>query len=210
VLGESVVRRSIAVYVVSSALLAAGRASAQDAAPRERAEWCGFPGGGLFFTQADDASRFSNVALGSSFALRVDARIAVEAEAAVGFGRRQTIDFGGRTITAQPMPDTVTYSAGVIVDAVRRPHPLVPYVAAGAGALVLIPREGTSAIGFTERRSLPTAHLGGGLKWYAREGWGLRADYRATIAGHDDRPSSFFGNGTRIGHRFYGGGFTVF
>ena len=201
-------RKWIAIAFAAASLVA-GRASAEDA-QRGRAEWYGFPGGGLLFTDASDSTGPASFTIGTAFALRVNGRAAVEVDAVLGLGRRQTIEFGGRTFAAQPMPDTIGLGASVIVDAVPRSRGVVPYLASGIGALLVVPRDGTGAVGFTSRSSLPTANLGGGLKWYAPWGWGLRADYRVLVVGHDDRTAAFYGDRARVGQRFSIGGFTVF
>jgi hypothetical protein len=47
--------------------------------------------------------------------------------------------------------------------------------------------------------------VGGGVKWYANNRWGLRADYRFISVQSTDTAPAFFGQNLRYGHRVYGG-----
>jgi len=200
-------RKRITTFIVGS-LLIAGAALADDATPR--VEWFAFPGGGLFFKPTSDSHGLSSFALGTSFALRVSPRVAVEPEVVFGVGLRETIDFKGRTLTAQPMPDTIGYTANVIVNTLPRTRGAVPYLAGGGGALLVVPRGGTEALDITDKRAMPAANLGGGMKWYAASGWGIRVDYRVVFVGHVDEMAPLLGERGRIGQRFAIGGFTMF
>lgn len=201
-----------ASLVAALVLAAVAGAAAQETTAARRAEWVAFPGGAIVFTGAKDAPDFQNYAFGTAFAWNISRRVAAEGEAAFGIGASKTLTFDGRVLTAQPTPDTISYAGQLIVNLTSSRRRLSPFVAGGAGALTLAPHDGTANIGVTERRTMPTANVGGGVKWYAVDDWGVRADYRLTIVGHTDEAPSFFkgAGGMRYGHRLYVGGFTMF
>lgn len=195
-------------------LIAAAGASAQDGAPAHgRAEWGVFPGGGVLFGDSSDrpAPDFTNYTFGTSFAWNVNTWFGIETEAGFGLGGRQTVTLDNRTLTAQPMPDTIVYTGNVVANPVGSDRAVVPYVSAGAGALRLIARNGTEALGLAESQTLLIGEVGAGVKWYSGRAWGIRGDYRVlAIEHHDEAPTFFGGEGTRYAHRIYAGVFVTF
>jgi hypothetical protein len=58
----------------------------------------------------------------------------------------------------------------------------------------------------TNSENYLTGNVGGGLKWFAGNHWGARADYRLMVVNDKTAAPEFFGhNGLRYGHRIYGG-----
>lgn len=99
-------------------------------------------------------------------------------------------------------PNTLSYTGNVVVPLVARHQSVVPYATAGVGGLTIFER---AEVGINSTETFFTANVGGGVKWYANNSWGLRADYRfITVASKDEAPE-FFGRETRYGHRIYGG-----
>jgi opacity protein-like surface antigen len=79
---------------------------------------------------------------------------------------------------------------------------VVPYVTGGVGGLTLLKAAG---LGINEMTTFLTGSAGGGVKWYANNRWGLRADYRFISVQSKDTAPAFFGQDLRYGHRVYGG-----
>lgn len=192
--------------------LSAASASAQEVRPAVRAEWCGFPGGALIFTRSTENAvpDFTNYALGTSLTWNVNGWVALEGEVGFGIGGRSAITLNGRLVSEQPMPDTAAYSGNIVLNPVGSARVIVPYVTGGLGAFVLVPRDGTEALGLTEHQSLLTVNVGGGIKWYASRGWGMRADYRLIMLDHQDEVPLLFEPGMRHAYRIYGGVFATF
>lgn len=206
-------RRSTIASAVIALAVAAAPASAQEMRAGVRAEWCGFPGGGLVFTRSTENAvpDFTNYALGTSLTWNLNAWVGLEGEAGFGIGTRHTITAGGRLLSSQPMPDTAAYSGNIVVNPVGSARFVVPYVTGGVGAFAILPRDGTEALGITERQTLFTGNVGGGVKWYPSRGWGLRGDYRLIMLNHQDEVPLLLGEpGVRRAHRVYGGVFATF
>jgi outer membrane protein with beta-barrel domain len=171
-----------------------------------------FPAGGLVFTTGarGEAPDFANYSFGASLGWNATRRVGVEGEAGFGIGGRQTITFGDETLPLQAMPDTITYSGNLVLhfDALNR---IVPYATGGLGAFSIVRREGAENLGIIGRQTLLTGNCGGGLKWYSRRDWGIRADYRLLMVHAADNTTAFFGqNTTRYAHRVYAGIFATF
>jgi opacity protein-like surface antigen len=162
------------------------------------------PGGAVFFTNSSDDTEpsFGNYDLGGTVAVNF-AHVSLEGEVAGSLGISQNLEFGpGAVPTELKTPNMLSYTGNVVVPLVAGRHSVVPYATAGAGGLTVFERQ---EVGIDGTDTFFTANVGGGLKWYANDRWGLRADYRfITVASKDDAPS-FFGRDTRYGHRIYGG-----
>ena len=192
---------------------ASAPAAAQETRGAGRAEWGGFPGGAVVFTRSTetDVPEFTNYTLGTSFAWNINRWVGLETEAGFGIGGDRTITVDGRRIIGQPMPDTAAYSGNVVLNPIGGARFVVPYVTAGLGAFVILPRDGTAAIGVTERQTLFTTNIGGGVKWYSATAWGVRGDYRLMMLDHhDEAPQLLGGQGLRYAHRVYAGVFATF
>lgn len=195
------------------ALLGATTAWAQEGARGAgRFELGTFPGGGMLFTKSSEtlAPDFSNYTFGASFTWNATERLGVEAEAGFGLGGRETIVFAGQTLTAQAIPDTITYSGNVVIYPVGTRRAFTPYAAAGLGAFSLVKREGVENLGITSSITLFDGDIGGGLKWYSTHRWGLRGDYRLLMIQGSNAAPPFFGQTVRYGHRAYAAVFATF
>ena len=58
-------------------------------------------------------------------------------------------------------------------------------------------------LGVDNSETFLTANVGGGLKWYRNDRWGLRGDYRFQAVRSKDSAPEFFGQNDRYGHRVY-------
>jgi hypothetical protein len=194
-------RWTTALLLAAAALAAGSNAWAQESpATPGRVEVSVIPGGGFFFTEATDAGepRFGNYDLGAAVAVNFNRYVGVEGEVSGALGLSQGLQFGGSSADRKT-PHILNYSGNVVVSAPTGTS-VVPYAAAGIGALSLFERE---ALGISDTETFLTGNVGGGVKWYAGR-WGLRGDYRFVgVRSKDDAPA-FFGGDTRYGHRVYG------
>lgn len=199
--------------VLASALVCAViplGAAAQETAGAGRVEIGAFPGGGMFFTKGDSANepKFGNYPLGASFAWNLNRMIGLEAEVGGNLGREQSLDFQGATLSKQKTPSMWMYQANVVANPMGNDRALVPFVTAGLGGLTMCDcnREDVARLGVTENSTHVTGNIGGGLKWFSANHWGLRADYRLFAVKSNDTAPEFFGKtDTRFGHRLYAG-----
>jgi hypothetical protein len=178
-------------------------AFAQESAGPGTVEVSIIPGGAVFFTDNKDAGQpsFGNYDLGGTMAWNMG-RLSVEGEVAGSLGITQNLEFGGSAPADLKTPNMISYTGNVIYPIFGQRQAWVPYATAGLGGLTVFERE---ELGIDSNDTFFTANLGGGVKWYANDRWGLRGDYRfITVASKDDA-SSFFGKDTRYGHRLYGG-----
>jgi outer membrane protein with beta-barrel domain len=205
--------RHLFIFAIAASL-GVPAALAEDRVPAVgRIELGAFPGGGVRFTRASHADEpsFTNYTIGASCIWNASERIGIEGEAYLGLGGHKSMTLDGRLVGAQPMPDVMAYSAVAVFRLAPAVRGAVPYGAVGLGALQLLKREGTESIGVTDTTTLFTRNIGGGVKWYAPNGWGLRADYRMIVIARSDSAPQFFGlRETRYAHRVYAGIFTTF
>ncbi|HZP47347.1 MAG TPA: hypothetical protein VFB07_02350 [Vicinamibacterales bacterium] len=194
-------------------ILSAASASAQPlGAGAPRAEWCGFPAGALVLARhtGNDGPDFANYGIGTSFAWNLNARVGVEAEAGFGVGWTRASVVRG-VLVRQAMPDSAMYSGSLVVSPIGSHRRLAPYVVGALGALSLLPRNGTDAVGVATRQTMPTAAVGAGVKWYVARTGGVRADYRVLVIDRHDEALPLFGEtGAQVGHRMFAGIFTTF
>jgi opacity protein-like surface antigen len=197
--------RTVALLLVT--LIGISGAAAQEvSAGAGRLEVTAFPGGGIFFTEGSSTEpNFGNYALGISFTANANRFVGVEGELGGGLGVRQTLTFNARTLTDQKTPSMLAYNGNLIVSPGGSDRPLVPYVAAGLGGLTMFNASDVEALGVTKDHTFLTMNTGGGVKWFAANGWGIRADYRFFRVQDQDNAPLFFGQGPRYGHRVYAG-----
>jgi len=194
-------KRSIAVVIAALVIVGAGRAAAEVTPGPDTIEITLIPGGATFYTSTDTAPEFGNYTFGAGVTYAINRILGVEGEFAGTVGISQDLAFRGAT-TSQKSPDTLNYSANLVVSAPTHTS-LVPYVTGGVGGLTMFER---ASLGIRDTATFLTGNVGGGVKWYASNGrWGLRGDYRFTAVRDKDDAPSFFGRETRYGHRAYGG-----
>jgi opacity protein-like surface antigen len=193
--------RTIAAVVASLSLLGANRTFAQaERVGQGAVEITVIPGGGTFFAEKGRSPSFGNYDVGGSLTYNVNRILAVEGEVGGTLGISQNLQFGGGTGSVKT-PNLVNYSGSVIVS-VPTNSPVVPYVSGGVGGLTLLK---TTGLGINDMTTFLTGSVGGGVKWYANNRWGLRADYRFIAVQSKDTAPAFFGQDLRYGHRVYGG-----
>ncbi len=196
-------KRFIALLFAFASVVVTSQASAQDmAAPGPgRVELSIIPGGGLFFTEDEDATEpgFGNYDLGGALTVNINRYVGIEGEFAGALGVTQSLQSRGVTSDLKT-PNLLNYSGNIVLSAANSSR-VVPYLTGGVGGLSLLE---TTGLGINKTETFLTGNVGGGLKWYAGR-WGLRADYRFIgVQSKDDAPA-FFGQVTRYGHRVYGG-----
>ncbi len=191
-----------------AALFVAASAVAQESgAGAGRFEIGAFPGGGMFFTQSGDgnAPDFGNYALGGSFTVNVNRFVGVEGEGGGTLGVRQAFKVGSTAFTHQRTPNMWTYSGNLVVNPGSSHRAFVPYATGGVGGLTMCPCAGGKDLGITTDETYLTGNVGGGLKWFSTEHFGVRADYRFFTIRNKETTPLFFGTGTRHGHRVQAG-----
>ena len=195
-------KRSLAFFTATLAILGAHGASAQDIAPGPgTVEVTIIPGGGTFFTNKNGAPKFGDYTLGGTVTYNINRVIGIEGEVGGSVGIAQDLAFGGTTSNLKS-PNTLSYSGNLVVSAPTHTS-FVPYVTGGVGGLTVFDRR---ALGIANTDSYLTGNVGGGVKWYAPNGrWGVRGDYRFIAMRGSDSGAAFFGQDDRYGHRVYGG-----
>ena len=192
---------AMAGFMFTLSLLGATRAYAQaESAGPGTVEINLIPGGATFFTEQGAAPSFGSYSLGGSLAYNITRWIGVEGEAGGNLGVSQSLQFGAINGSVKT-PNMATYAGNLIVSAPTHSS-VFPYVTGGVGGLTLLE---TPELGINRKDTFLTGNVGGGVRWYANQHWGLRADYRfIAVKSKDDAPA-FFGLDTRYGHRVYGG-----
>ena len=200
-------KRIIPLFV-AMVLAVAGAALAQErTAGAGRVEIGAFPGGGVLFTKAANATEpnFGDYALGVTGAYNINRWLGVEGEFGGGVGVKQKLDFELGTFEHQKSPHMLAYNSNLIVHPMGKDRTWVPYVTGGIGGLTLLKRDELVDLGLTSTETFFTGNAGGGLKWFANRYWGLRGDYRFIAVNNKNTATSFFGlNDVRYGHRAYG------
>ena len=199
-LGSSALVITLTTAALGLASVSAHAQSSSSEPPR--IEFTLSPGGGIFFTEKAAEPSFGNYRFGGGLTVNLTRFIGVEAEVGSSIGISQQLDFGPALTVERKTPNTLDYSANLVVSA-RSGSSVVPYVTGGAGALTLFSRDELS---IDDNDTFFTGNVGGGVKWFARNGrWGLRGDYRfLAVRSKSDAPE-FFGRDTRYAHRVYGG-----
>jgi len=158
------------------------------------------PGGATFFTGGNNGSSFGNYNLGGALTYNINRIVGVEGEVVTSLGIAQDLRFGGLTANLKS-PNTLAYTGNVVLSLPTNSS-FVPYATGGIGGLTMFEK---ASLGFNSAETFLTGNVGGGLKWYARNGfWGLRGDYRFMATKSKDSAPAFFGQDTRYGHRVYG------
>lgn len=198
--------RIVALLIVT--LVGISGAHAQEvSAGSGRFEVTAFPGGGIFFTDGSSTEpSFGNYALGASFTANANRFVGIEGELGGGLGIRQTLTFNAKTLSDQKTPSMLAYNGNLIVSPGGSDRPLVPYLTAGVGGLTMFNTTDIAALALSQDHTYLTMNTGGGMKWFAANGWGIRADYRFFRVQDKDNAPLFFGQeGPRFGHRVYAG-----
>jgi hypothetical protein len=199
---EDIMKRSLAVFIATVAILGAHRASAQDvAAGPATLEVTVIPGGGTFFTSKNGAPKFGDYTLGGTVTYNINRVVGIEGEVGGSVGVAQDLAFSGSTSNLKT-PNALTYAGNVVLSAPTHTS-VVPYVTGGVGGLTVFDRP---ALGIANTDSYLTGNVGGGVKWYAPNGrWGVRGDYRFIALRGKDTGAAFLGQDDRYAHRVYGG-----
>jgi opacity protein-like surface antigen len=199
---EDTMKRSLALVIITVAIVGAHRVSAQEVTPAPGTlEVTVTPGGATLFTSKNGAPDFGNYSLGGALTYNINRFVGVEGEVAGGVGIPQDLSFNGVSREQKP-PTTLNYSANLVLSASTRSS-VVPYVTGGVGGLTVFDRP---ELDIVKTDSYLTGNAGGGVKWYAPNGrWGLRADYRFIALRGKDGGAAFLGRDDRYGHRVYGG-----
>ncbi len=160
------------------------------------------PGGGMFFLSGSTESHFRNYNVGGAVGVNLNNYIGLEGEGNMTMGvYHQNLVLSGTPVTEAP-PNTVDFSGNVLFSIPGGQHSTVPYAAMGLGSLILLEH---NDLAIPAAKMFFTANMGGGLKWYANNHWGLRADYRFVVIQSSDKAPEFFGREGRFAHRIYGG-----
>lgn len=195
-------KRLIAVAFAFVSIVGTSQAYAQEAGPGPgKLELSIIPGGGLFFTEDENATEpsFGNYDLGAAIAVNFNRYVGIEGEVSGALGVKQSLQSAGFSSDIKT-PNLLNYSGNLVLSAANR-SPVVPYLTAGVGGLTLLE---TEALGISQAETFFTGNVGGGVKWFAGR-WGLRADYRFIGVQSKDEAPAFFGQERRYGHRVYGG-----
>ena len=160
------------------------------------------PGGATFFTESSNAKGpgFGNYGLGGAVQFNFNRWVGVEGEVSGDLGVTQNLQLSGVT-SNQKSPNLLNYTGNVVVHAANHTS-VTPYATGGIGGLTLFDK---AALGISKTDTFLTGNVGGGVEWFSNGRWGLRGDYRFIAVRSNDDASSFFGQDTRYGHRFYGG-----
>ena len=160
------------------------------------------PGGATFFTESSNAKgpSFGNYGLGGAVQFNFNRWVGVEGEVSGDLGVTQNLQLSGVT-SNQKSPNLLNYTGNVVVHAANHTS-VTPYATGGIGGLTLFDK---AALGISKTDTFLTGNVGGGVEWFSNGRWGLRGDYRFIAVRSNDDASSFFGQDTRYGHRFYGG-----
>jgi opacity protein-like surface antigen len=190
---------SMASLILASSVLATGTAYAQEPTPGPGVvEVSVIPGGATFVTSKGDAPDFQNYDAGAALGYNFSRIVGVEGEVTGSFGLKQNVglfSLGGEEKT----PNLLSYTGNVVV--MLPGHSWAPYVTGGIGGTTLYQRE---ILGILNTDTFFTSNVGGGVKWYFGDRWGVRGDYRFIAVNSKDNAPEFFGADDRFSHRIYG------
>ena len=194
-------KRNIAVLIAALSLFGSSRVFAQSGSAGPGAlEITLIPAGGTFFVEKGRSPGFGNYDAGGSLTYNINRIVGVEGQAGGSLGISQNLAFAGSSSDVKS-PNLVTYSGNVIVS-VPTKSSVIPYVTGGVGGLTVLK---TTGLGINDVTTFVTGNVGGGIKWYASNRWGLRVDYRFIAVQSKDTAPAFFGQESRYGHRIYAG-----
>jgi hypothetical protein len=160
----------------------------------------------VFFVPSSSEAepKFRNYGLGAAVTGNINRWVGLEGDLTFAVGMRQNLTFNNALLTDQKTPNMLTYSGNVIVNPWGSNRSVVPYLAGGAGALTMFNRTDVENLGVTTNQTYFTTNLGGGIRWFASQNWGLRGDYRLIMIRNKDDAPLFFGQENRLGHRIAG------
>jgi hypothetical protein len=172
-----------------------------------RLEIAAAPGGGFLVMESTNGvePNFNNVALTGAVTFNANKWIGFEGDVGFAFGVKQNLTFTTGVINKQKTPHLFSLSASAIVHPAGSNRALVPYAAAGIGALTMINTSDVEVLGINRNETYLMTNVGGGLKWFAARHWGLRGDYRLLMVRSKETAPEFFGRQEmRLAHRVYG------
>ena len=200
-------------FLMFLAVMAGGAvASAQEsgAIGAGKLEVGGFPGGGLWLVGGDDNTEvdFNNYDFGGGATWYLSPVTAFEAEAAVGLGISQNVNYRNREVHRIQMPHTLSTGGNIVIFPAGSARRVAGYVTGGVGTLTLYGRTAPALVfGLSERETFFTTNVGGGVKIFRRgdaANWGFRIDYRILLVNsNSDAVALFAQSKRRTGHRFY-------
>ena len=194
--------------LLAAMVIGVGAAYAQETgAGAGRIEIGAFPGGGMFFTESSKGNEpdFGNYALGASFTVNVNRWIGFEGEGGGTIGIHQNFNVGQEAFTDQRSPSMWSYNGNIVVNPGGSDRAIVPYLTGGLGGLTLCPCGDVDTLGITKYETYLSGNVGGGVKWFSTEHFGVRGDYRFFMVRNNDSAPLFFGNENRYGHRVQAG-----
>lgn len=197
------------VGCLSAFVVVASAASAQErpgSAGAGTVEVSATPVGGVFFTpsKSENEPKFGSYGLGGAVTGNVNRWFGLEGDVAYAIGRQQDLFFPDTTLVNQKTPSMLNYTGSLVYNPWGKDRRVVPYVAGGLGGLTVFNAADTQDLGIVSNQHYMTTNVGGGVRWFVANGWGLRGDYRAVmIRSRDDAPS-FFGQEDRLAHRVSG------
>jgi opacity protein-like surface antigen len=199
--------RRILILVSVVMLLGAGKASAQESVGAGRVEIGAalFGFGATFLPQADPSQpRLDSYVLSGALTRNLNHRYGVEGDFGFVFGTR---DVPASTTTAAPVdaktPNVLMYSANLVFNPIRSDRRIVPYVDAGVGAWSVFGGSQIGNFGLAPDATYLTGSVGGGVRWFIINHWGVRADYRYILIDQGSHTTALQ-PGHVSAHRLYG------
>ena len=201
--------RRTGFVLLALTLLLAIPAGAQERTGAGRVDVTLAPVGGRFFTDSSTGNEpnFETYMLAGAATFNLTPRFAIEGEFGSAVGLHQDMERADGVVFAdQSSPCLFQYTANLIVHPTGSNHALAPYAVGGIGGMTLIGTDEVRTLGISRNVTYLTGNVGGGLKWFARRHWGVRADYRLIAVQDKATAPEFFGREeVRYGHRVYGG-----
>lgn len=190
----------VALFIAATALLAAP-AVAQEKIGPGTIEFTLIPAGGLFFVSSDTESPFTSYEIGGALAIDLNRYVGFEGEVGMALGVwHQSLSVSGVQMDEAP-PNILDYSVNMTFAPLGGTRRATPYAAGGVGSMLMYEHDD---LGVATSKAFLTGNIGGGLKWYTRGRWGLRADYRFVMLQSSGKAPAFFGREGRFAHRVYG------
>jgi hypothetical protein len=200
-------RRTLIALIVAAPFVWS-TATAQERPRAGRFEIGVFPVGGVFFTESSSGLEpaFGNFALGATLNFTLNRWIGIEGEVGNAIGIRQQLTWQDRALAEVRTPGLYSYNGNLVVHPFTDSHRAATYGAIGAGGMTLRDTNDAARLNQGGNSTFLVGNVGGGVKWYAHQRWGLRGDYRLLIVNDKaDAPAFFGGDRVRFGHRVYGG-----
>lgn len=199
-------RKTLMTIGVLSLAVSTAIAQETTGAGAGRVEVAAAPIGGVFFvpSSSDVEPKFRNYGLGAAVTGNINRWVGIEGDVTYAIGRRQTLTFTDAVLTDQKTPNLLAYSGNVIVNPWGSDRRIVPYLSGGAGALTMFNATDVENLGVTSNQTYFTTNVGGGVRWFVSNNWGLRGDYRLFMIRSKADAPVFFGQENRLGHRISG------